>query len=203
MAGIPEGKASKDYVLKIKNNLYGGCAASRVWNRYLHDGLLKIGFTQSKIDECLYFRKNNIFMVYVDDGILAGPSADEIDEVIQLIGERYNITDEGDLTDYLGVHVTHLPDGLPPPELKNVGKPSDPNTKKIVNGVEHLWCDNHSWCSHKTCDCRKPKTGILHPENPNNKNGNGGNQPGGGNRNGRAVTPYSALLTRVGKQHQD
>ena len=92
---------------------------------------------------------------------------------------------------------------LPPPELKNVGKPSDPNTKKIVNGVEHLWCDNHSWCSHKTCDCRKPKTGILHPENPNNKNGNGGSQPGGGNRNGRAVTAYSALLTRVGKQHQD
>ena len=59
--------------------------------------------------------KNTISMIYTDDGILADPSAglsaDKIDEVIQLIREKYDITNEGDLSDYLGLHVTHLPDG--------------------------------------------------------------------------------------------
>ena len=36
---------------------------------------------------------------------------EEIDEVIQLIGQRYNISNEGDLTDYLGIHVTEHEDG--------------------------------------------------------------------------------------------
>ena len=111
VAGIPEGKQQRDYVLKLNKNLYGGCAASRVWNKYLHKGLVEIGFQQSKVDECLYYRNHTIFMVYVDDGILAGPSVEEIDEVIQMIGQRYDITDEGDLTDYLGVHVTTQEDG--------------------------------------------------------------------------------------------
>jgi hypothetical protein len=112
----------EDYVLKLVQNLYGGKAAGRIWNRYLHEGLVDLGFTQSKIDECCYYRNGTIFLVYVDDGILAGPSKQEIDLIIEQLGKRYNLTDEGDLTDYLGVNIDHLPDGrikLSQPHLIN------------------------------------------------------------------------------------
>lgn len=102
---------SKDYVLLLKKNLYGQKQAGRVWNKYLHEGLIEIGFKQSKVDECVYYKGTTIFLVYVDDGILAGPSAEEIDDIIKALEKRYDVTDEGDITDYLGVNVEKLPDG--------------------------------------------------------------------------------------------
>jgi hypothetical protein len=67
-----------DFVLKLIQNIYGGKAARRIWSRYLQEGLFDLGFTQSKIDECYYYRNDTIFLVYVDGGILAGPSKEEI-----------------------------------------------------------------------------------------------------------------------------
>ena len=52
-----------------------------------------------------------LFVIYVDDGILASKNKDEIDHTItdiQLTG--YEIEDQGDLNDYLGVNVEKLPD---------------------------------------------------------------------------------------------
>jgi hypothetical protein len=72
---------------------------------------MDLGFVQSKIDECCYYRNGTIFLDYVDDGILAGPRKEEIYLIIKQLGERYNLTDEGSLTDYLGVNIDHLPDG--------------------------------------------------------------------------------------------
>jgi hypothetical protein len=106
-----EGEDKRNFVLKLIQNLYGGKAAGRIWNKYLHAGLIELGFTQSKIDECCYYRNGTIFLVYVDDGILAGPRKEEIDLIIRQLGEKFNLTDEGDITDYLGVNVDHLPDG--------------------------------------------------------------------------------------------
>ena len=99
------------YVLKLVNNLYGQKQASRVWNQQLHKGLLEIGFVQSKVEDCLYYRNKTMFLVYVDNGILAGPDRREIQEIIKQLASCFNVTDEGDITDYLGVNVMHLPDG--------------------------------------------------------------------------------------------
>ena len=41
----------KTHCLKLKKNLYGQKQASQVWNKYLHKGLIQIGFKQSKVDE--------------------------------------------------------------------------------------------------------------------------------------------------------
>jgi hypothetical protein len=106
-----KGGGTKDSFLHLIRNLYGARDAGRIWNRYLHDGLIDLGFVQSQVDECCYFRNRTIFLVYVDDGILAGPDKEEIDLIIKQLGEKYKITDEGDITDYLGVNVDKLPDG--------------------------------------------------------------------------------------------
>lgn len=105
-----KGATKKDYVLRLKRNLYGQKQAGRVWNKFLHDGLIKAGFKQSKIDECVYYRGKTLFLVYVDDGILAGPSETDIDVIIAELKKKFDMTDEGTLTDYLGVNVQHLPD---------------------------------------------------------------------------------------------
>jgi Reverse transcriptase (RNA-dependent DNA polymerase) len=112
----------KDHCLLLKKNLYGQKQAGRVWNQYLHDGLLARGFRQSAVDMCLYYRKDVALLIYTDDGILIGPSPGDLDAIIELLeapvvtgGKQthraFNITDEGTLDEYLGVKVEHLPNG--------------------------------------------------------------------------------------------
>jgi Reverse transcriptase (RNA-dependent DNA polymerase) len=109
----------KTHCLLLKKNLYGQKQAGRVWNQYLHDGLIARGFQQSSVDMCLYYnRKYNVnLLIYTDDGILTGDSDQDIDRVINLLQQpvsdhrAFNITDEGTLEDYLGVTVEHASDG--------------------------------------------------------------------------------------------
>eukprot|EP00978_Attheya_sp_CCMP212_P036392 scaffold164691_cov35-Attheya_sp.AAC.2 len=114
---LPAGKNAKDYALKLRRNLYGSRQASRVWSQYLAKGLIARGFVQSKIDECVFYRGKLILMVYVDDCILMSPDNQDINDVIKLLQETvkgtrpFDVTDEGDISDYLGVKVTRLDDG--------------------------------------------------------------------------------------------
>ena len=50
-------------------------------------------------------------MYYVDDGIFVGPCSKEIDGIINSLKQTFNLTDEGDLSDYLGINVSKLPGG--------------------------------------------------------------------------------------------
>ena len=54
--------SSKDHVLKLLKNIYGQKQAGRVWNEYLVDRLNSIGFQQSLIDDCVFYRGDIIFM---------------------------------------------------------------------------------------------------------------------------------------------
>ncbi len=44
-------------------------------------------------------------MVYVDDGIFCGPSGEDITALIDELKSEFNITDEGNLQEYLGALV--------------------------------------------------------------------------------------------------
>jgi hypothetical protein len=56
----------------VGKNIHGQKQAGRVWNSFLVDKLMSIGFAPSQIDDCMFFRDYIIFMVYVDDGIFLG-----------------------------------------------------------------------------------------------------------------------------------
>jgi hypothetical protein len=102
----------KTHCLRIIKNIYGQKQAGRVWNKYLHKGLIKMGFQQSSNDECVYFRGSTIFFCYVDDSVLIDPVKSEIDKVIQELRDlNYQLTDEGNIDDYLGVKIELLNDG--------------------------------------------------------------------------------------------
>jgi histone deacetylase 1/2 len=114
---IPRGYHLNDakpgtHVLKLIKNLYGGRASGRIWYEFLDAGLRKIGFKPSNLDPCLFYRGNVIFLVYVDDGLFFSPDKTAIDQAFaDLVAAKFDIEDQGDISDYLGVKVTHLPDG--------------------------------------------------------------------------------------------
>jgi hypothetical protein len=109
--GIYEDNAH-EFILKIHKNLYGGKAAGRIWNQYFVKKLTKVGFTQSKIDECVFYCGKVIYVLYTDDSILAGPSEKEIHRIIQRLRDvKLNLTIEGTLTDFLGVNIDRRDDG--------------------------------------------------------------------------------------------
>jgi Reverse transcriptase (RNA-dependent DNA polymerase) len=106
-----EDKTRSTHVLKLVKNLYGQKQAGRVWNQHLHGELLDIGWRQSKIDECLYYKGNVMFVVYVDDGILVYPSQDKVNEELEILKKRFTISVEGTLSDYVGVNIEWTEDG--------------------------------------------------------------------------------------------
>ncbi len=63
---------SNDYLLQLISNLYEQKQADKVWNQYLEVELLTGGFTQSLIDECVFFKGPVIFIAYFDDRIFLG-----------------------------------------------------------------------------------------------------------------------------------
>ncbi len=104
---------NKDYVLKVHRNIYGQKQAGRVWNKYLVNKLTEeVGFVQSKVDECVFYRGKTMYALYTDDSILAGPDKNEIDDIISDMKKaKLDITEEGELEDFLGVNIERMADG--------------------------------------------------------------------------------------------
>jgi hypothetical protein len=96
---------SKEYVLHIIKNLYGQKQAGRVWYQYLSKGLEEMGFIKSKVDECVFYYKSCLVLIYVDDSIIMGPMQTQVTEVIKKISEKFKIQEEGDMCEFLGIEV--------------------------------------------------------------------------------------------------
>ena len=72
----------------------------------------EVGMTRSKADPCLFYRGQTIYIIYTDDSIVAGPNIDEIDTLIADIRKaKLEITEEGDIADFLGIHINRREDG--------------------------------------------------------------------------------------------
>jgi hypothetical protein len=100
---------SKDHVLKLEKNIYGQKQAGRVWNSFLVDKLMSLGFTPSLIDDCVFFCDDIIFMVYVDDSIFLGNDDSKLQAVIQENQELgLNIEDQGHPANYAGINIKKL-----------------------------------------------------------------------------------------------
>jgi len=102
----------KDHVLTLEKNIYGQKQAGHVWNSFLVDKLVSLGFTPSLIDDCVFFRDDIIFMVYVDDDIFLGNDDSKLHDAIKEIQDSgLNIEDQGHPADYVGVNIKKLRDG--------------------------------------------------------------------------------------------
>jgi hypothetical protein len=98
--------SSKDHILKLLKEIYGQKQAGRVWNSFLVDKLTSLSYTSLLIDDCVFFRGDIIFMVYVDDGIFFGNNDVQLLQAIKKIqGLGLNIEDQGHPADYVGVSI--------------------------------------------------------------------------------------------------
>jgi hypothetical protein len=85
---------------------------SRIWVEHLRKGLEGMGFTRSVADPCVFYRDKLIFLHFVDDCICLSPDAADIDKFLSDLRQaKFNVTDEGELADYLGVKIEKLPEG--------------------------------------------------------------------------------------------
>ena len=103
---IFEGCHRDTHCVKLLKNLYGQKQAGRVWHEYLVEGLIERHFKQSIVDNCVFYKGSTMLLVYVDDAIICGPSSKVIDEIIASLKEDFDVTDEGEIDDYLGVNVS-------------------------------------------------------------------------------------------------
>jgi hypothetical protein len=119
---IAGGLHHSKYAIRLIKNIYGQKQAGCIWYQYLAKGLRELGFTQSSVDQCVFYRVTCVLLVYVDDTIILGPVKADIDQAIALVKTKFQLGEEGDLCDYLGIKVTKFPDGtitLTQPHLKD------------------------------------------------------------------------------------
>ena len=109
--GFPR-RDKKDTVLKLNKSLYGLKQAPKSFYDKLRAGLEQRGFTRSEIDHCLFLKKDMMVVVYVDDTIICGPDAAEIEKLIVDLGvsddehrEVLELRDEGNVGDFLGIRI--------------------------------------------------------------------------------------------------
>ena len=105
-------KGKEDYVYRMIRSIYGLKQASADFNSCLNDAFMKLGFRRSKIDPCLYTKKNSagkliIVCVYVDDLLILSGDEKEIRKFKNDISLIFKITDLGDVTQLLGMAIRY------------------------------------------------------------------------------------------------
>ena len=87
--------------------------ASDTWHQHVKKGILSIGFKQSKVDPCLFYKGNLLFILYVDDAVCLTPKEEDAKQVFaDLQSKGYVLTDEGPLSAFLGLQVNKTKDGI-------------------------------------------------------------------------------------------
>jgi len=114
---VPPGMdSSAGQVCKLNKSLYGLRQASRQWYEKLSSFLILQGYARSNADHSLFLRRTDnsitIALVYVDDIILAGNDAVEIEKLTHLLNETFKIKNLGDLTYFLGLEVARNKTGI-------------------------------------------------------------------------------------------
>ena len=97
----------KNFVLKLKRNLYGLKQAAYNWNECLTAALISIGFNKSPSDPCLFISKQIMCVIYVDDTLFFSKHNSIITKVIHKLQSIFELTDEGDIESFLGIKVDH------------------------------------------------------------------------------------------------
>ena len=98
-------------IYKLIKNLYGIKDVGRTWNEFLHVGLIKRGWEQSKISDCLYTKDGMIMVLYVNDACIISPDKCKIQEEIKSLQKDFDLTDDGELKDYIGTRFEYHNDG--------------------------------------------------------------------------------------------
>ena len=101
---LPPEYNESEYCLRLEKNIYGNKEGGRAWYLHLVSGLKKLGFERSNIDHCVFYRGNVIFLSYVDDCAVYAKDDSDIDQLFRDLKQAgFDVSDEGEIADFLGV----------------------------------------------------------------------------------------------------
>ncbi|KAG7547574.1 Zinc finger CCHC-type superfamily [Arabidopsis suecica] len=111
---VTEGEENKVY--RLHKALYGLKQAPRAWNNKLNAILEELKFVKCSKEPSLYRKRENkdllVVAVYVDDLLVTGSTLKMIVEFKKGMAEKFEMSDLGKLTYYLGIQVTQSEDGI-------------------------------------------------------------------------------------------
>jgi len=111
---VPRGfRPSKpDSVLLLRKSLYGAKDAPKLWADFLFTTLAELGFKQSHFEACMWYCKDILIILYVDDCGIAYQSQKALDEFIDALrAKKFKLTVEESFNEFLGIQYTPTPDG--------------------------------------------------------------------------------------------
>ena len=107
-----EGFTSHDACLKLNKSLYGLVQSPMYWFNFISKVFEDKGFRPSTHDQCLFYGRGFMILVYVDDCLFFGPDEGAINAFIsELEEDGLSLTREEDAFNFLGVQVVSQPDG--------------------------------------------------------------------------------------------
>lgn len=109
----PEGyklEGKENQVCRLRKSLYGLKQSPRQWYKRFDTFMLKKGYSRSKYDCCVYFRKlcgdaYIYLLLYVDDMLIASKSKVEIDRLKSQLSKEFEMKDMGAAKKILGMEI--------------------------------------------------------------------------------------------------
>lgn len=102
-------------VCMLHKTLYGLKHAPRAWSAKFQSALLSFGFSFGESDQSLFTRITSqriiYLLVYVDKILIIGDDLHAITSLIRDLNKKFTLKDLGQLSYFLGIHVTSLSDG--------------------------------------------------------------------------------------------
>jgi len=112
----PAGFADAGKVWLLRKALYGLKQAGKEWCDELNTTLSGMGFSRSRVDPCVFFRKIErtlvIIAVHVDDCFIKYDTDSQLAIVMAGILKKYKVSDMGEVTHALGIDFTRNSDSI-------------------------------------------------------------------------------------------
>lgn len=105
-----------EVVCKLQRALYGLKQSPRAWFGRFSQAMKKYGFCQSNSDHTLFLKhqrgKVTALIVYVDDMIITGDDAEEMDKLQKQLATEFEMKNLGGLKYFLGIEVARSKKGI-------------------------------------------------------------------------------------------
>ena len=130
-----------EVVWLITRSLYGMKQAGRNWYFRLRQWLVDYGFAPSTADPCVFHMKTAVGFItlglYVDDMVIAHTDAEARDLFVSKMKADFDFTDQGQLTDVLGLQVSQDTDSITITHENYINKLAETFLKGEANRKEH------------------------------------------------------------------
>jgi len=109
-------QGKEDNVYLLKKALYELKQALRAWYIRIDDYLMSFGFQKSLSEVTLYVKKINndilIISLYIDDPLVTGSNAQQVEEFKQKMMQTFEMTDLGLMIFFLGMEIKQSKDEI-------------------------------------------------------------------------------------------